>query len=399
MGVKIRKDGSWITLSEGTQGTEGTQGAQGTTGTATQGTGGVRGGSDWTPNLTNVTQSSTDSMTFTKTGGTDGSWDSQVYSSQGFVRGAYASARISSTSGSAVFGLNSDPTTDASYTSVDYAFFFSNGSVAIYESGTLVYASGTYTTGDTAYVIYDGSNVRYYLNGTLLRTVSRTIGSALYLDSSIRTSNLAFNQLAFGPMGEIGTQGTQGTQGTTGTATQGATGTATQGTQGTQGTTGTATQGTQGTEGAQGTAGTGGTGSVTNDTSSTSNRYVTYVDVTSGTPTATYVSSTKLIFKPSTGNLSATSFTSLSDVNKKENITKIDNAIEILLQLEGVRFNWKDTHKPSLGVIAQDVEKILPELVETSDDGTKSVSYGNIIGVLIEAIKEQQKQIDELKRR
>jgi hypothetical protein len=51
------------------------------------------------------------------------------------------------------------------------------------------------------------------------------------------------------------------------------------------------------------------------------------------------------------------------------------------------------------GRIAQDVEKILPELVETSDDGTKSVSYGNIIGVLIEAIKEQQKQIDELKRR
>jgi hypothetical protein len=154
-----------------------------------------------------------------------------------------------------------------------------------------------------------------------------------------------------------------------------------------------------GDAGSTGAQGASGSSSVTDDTTSTSNRYVTYVDVTTGTPTATYVSSTKLIFKPSTGNLSATSFTSLSDASKKENVTRIDNALEITQQLEGVRFDWKDTHEPSLGLIAQDVEKILPELVETSDDGTKSVSYGNIIGVLIEAIKEQQKQIDELKRR
>ena len=123
------------------------------------------------------------------------------------------------------------------------------------------------------------------------------------------------------------------------------------------------------------------------------------VDVTTGSANSTDVSSTTLKFLPSTGNLSATSFTSLSDVNKKKNITKIDNALEITQQLEGVRFDWKDTHKSSLGLIAQEVEKVLPELVETSDDGTKSVSYGNIIGVLIEAIKEQQKQIDTLKRR
>jgi hypothetical protein len=64
--------------------------------------------------------------------------------------------------------------------------------------------------------------------------------------------------------------------------------------------------------------------------------------------------------------------------------------------LEGVRFDWIDNDKPSVGLIAQDVEKVLPELVETSGDGTKSVSYGNIIGVLIEAIKEQQKLIDQL---
>ena len=143
----------------------------------------------------------------------------------------------------------------------------------------------------------------------------------------------------------------------------------------------------------------GGSLSVTDNTTGSSTRYPILVDVTTGSANSTDVSSTKLKFLPSTGNLSATSFTSLSDVNKKKNITKIDNALEITQQLEGVRFDWKDTHKSSLGLIAQEVEKVLPELVETSDDGTKSVSYGNIIGVLIEAIKEQQKQIDTLKRR
>ena len=139
--------------------------------------------------------------------------------------------------------------------------------------------------------------------------------------------------------------------------------------------------------------------SVFDDTSTNATHYPLFSSATSGTISTNKVASTKLNFKPSTGNLSATLFTSLSDVNKKENITRIDNALEITQQLEGVRFDWKDTHEPSLGLIAQEVEKVLPELVETSDDGTKSVSYGNIIGVLIEAIKEQQKQIDELKRK
>jgi hypothetical protein len=228
---------------------------------------GARGASNWTPNLTNVTQSSTDSGTFTKTGGSNSTWDSQVYSSQGYVRGCYASARISSTSGIAVFGFNSDPTTNADYTSIDYGFGFYSGSIIIFESGVQVATpSNSYTTSDTAYVIYDGTNVRYYLNGTLLKTTARSIGSALYLDSSIYTSNLAFNQLAFGPMGEQGTQGTtgtsvQGTQGTTGTSVQGTQGTTGTSVQGAQGTTGTSVQGAQGTtgtsvQGAQGTTGT-----------------------------------------------------------------------------------------------------------------------------------------------
>ena len=63
------------------------------------------------------------------------------------------------------------------------------------------------------------------------------------------------------------------------------------------------------------------------------------------------------------------------------------------------RYDWINNNKPSIGVIAQDIEKVLPEVVETNSNGLKSVSYGNIVGVLIEAIKEQQVRIEELERK
>jgi len=66
--------------------------------------------------------------------------------------------------------------------------------------------------------------------------------------------------------------------------------------------------------------------------------------------------------------------------------------------IRGVSFRFKDTEKESIGVIAQEIEDIVPEVVETGSDGYKSVSYGNIVGLLIEAIKEQQNQINKLKR-
>ena len=160
---------------------------------------------------------STNSTTFTKTGGTANTWDSQVYSSQGYVRSAYASAKISSTTGNAMFGLNSDPSTDANYTSLDYAIYFNNGTLEIWESNIQVYVGGAYAITDVLYVTYDGVNVRYYQNGTLLRTVARVIGNPLYFDSSIYTSNLALTDVSFGPMGETGTQGITGSQGTQGT--------------------------------------------------------------------------------------------------------------------------------------------------------------------------------------
>jgi len=113
-----------------------------------------------------------------------------------------------------------------------------------------------------------------------------------------------------------------------------------------------------------------------------------------------FVAPNKLQFRPFTGTLSATVFTSLSDRTQKEDIRPIENAIEIVNQLTGVRYNWKNnTNKPSIGLIAQDVEEVIPEVVVEMADGLKSVSYGNIVAVLIEAIKEQHVRIEELEDR
>ena len=140
--------------------------------------------------------------------------------------------------------------------------------------------------------------------------------------------------------------------------------------------------------------------SISNDNLTNAERYIIFEDVTSGTVQTVNVASDKLKFNPSSGTLSATVFTSLSDRTQKEDIRPIENAIGIVNQLTGVRYNWKNnTNKPSIGLIAQDVEEVIPEVVVEMADGLKSVSYGNIVAVLIEAIKEQQVRIEELEDR
>ncbi len=139
---------------------------------------------------------------------------------------------------------------------------------------------------------------------------------------------------------------------------------------------------------------------VSDDTSTNATRYPIFEDVTSGTSSSINVSSTKLTFNPSTGTLSATVFTSLSDETQKTNIRPVENATYIVSQMNGVYYDWVDSHNAgSVGVIAQEIEKVLPEVVTTNDQGLKTVSYGNIVGVLIEAIKEQQVRIEELERK
>jgi hypothetical protein len=97
------------------------------------------------------------------------------------------------------------------------------------------------------------------------------------------------------------------------------------------------------------------------------------------------------------GVITATDFNSASDINLKENIRPIEDPLNKVLQLNGVEFDWKETQQPSVGVIAQELEKVFPELVKTGEN--KSVNYNGLIGVLIEAVKEQQEQINILKKR
>ena len=89
-----------------------------------------------------------------------------------------------------------------------------------------------------------------------------------------------------------------------------------------------------------------------------------------------------------------------SDERIKDNIELIPNALEKVQAIRGVTFNRTDTGDDTryAGVIAQEVEKVLPEVVtENAETGIKSVAYANMVGLLIEAIKEQQTQIDDLK--
>jgi len=88
-----------------------------------------------------------------------------------------------------------------------------------------------------------------------------------------------------------------------------------------------------------------------------------------------------------------------SDARVKDNIEPIENALEKVISLRGVSYNRKDTDDKSrkIGVIAQEVLPIIPEVVSKDQNGNYSVAYGNMVGLLIEAVKEQQKQIDELK--
>lgn len=140
-------------------------------------------------------------------------------------------------------------------------------------------------------------------------------------------------------------------------------------------------------------SGPGGSGNVSiiADTANAT-RYITFEDATSGNTTSLNVSTT-LTYNPSTGTLSSTIFNSTSDINKKENLRQINDAMYLIDNLKGYRFNWKDNGLPSVGVVAQEVQTVLPELIGEDN----SVNYNGLIAVLIEAVKELKAELAELK--
>jgi len=102
-----------------------------------------------------------------------------------------------------------------------------------------------------------------------------------------------------------------------------------------------------------------------------------------------------------TGDAWSTGTWGSSDIRWKKNITPINNALEGLMQISGVKYDWRQDEFPEMnfdnkthvGMIAQEVEKVFPELVNTDDKGFKAVAYDKLSAILLEGMKEQQQQI------
>lgn len=106
---------------------------------------------------------------------------------------------------------------------------------------------------------------------------------------------------------------------------------------------------------------------------------------------------TRFTFDRTTGNFTATgTVTQNSDARLKENIVPIESALDKVNSLRGVYFNKINSTDKRIGVIAQEVQEVIPEVVIEDDKGIKSVAYGDLVGLLIEAIKEQSKKIETL---
>ena len=96
------------------------------------------------------------------------------------------------------------------------------------------------------------------------------------------------------------------------------------------------------------------------------------------------------------GTVEANNYNSTSDATKKENVAEIDDALAKVLDLRGVTFDWKNGEGSSAGVLAQEVQKVLPSIVD-GEEGNMSVQYNGIIALLLEAVKELSAEVEHLK--
>jgi hypothetical protein len=138
--------------------------------------------------------------------------------------------------------------------------------------------------------------------------------------------------------------------------------------------------------------------SIVDDNAIDATYYPTLATASGGTITNVNIASTKLTFNPSSGQFSATSFNSLSDIKFKTNIENLESCTDIINAIRPVSFNWKDTGEKSYGVIAQELEAVVPELVINTED-KKTVNYDGIIPFLIGTIKELEERIKILEEK
>jgi hypothetical protein len=138
---------------------------------------------------------------------------------------------------------------------------------------------------------------------------------------------------------------------------------------------------------------------IVNQTASATTHYVTLTTLTSGVATTLNVSSTKLTYQPSTGTLTSTIYVESSSVALKENFRPIENALDKILQLSGTIYDRKDgSHKDEVGMIAEDVNSVIPNVVGKDANGNPStIAYQRLVAYLIEAIKSLKQEINDLK--
>jgi len=137
---------------------------------------------------------------------------------------------------------------------------------------------------------------------------------------------------------------------------------------------------------------------ITNDISTNTTQYIGMSRITTGAWTSAYVASTQLTFNPSTGTLNSAVFNSTSDERMKENIRPLGYGLAEVLQMTGKKFEMKDSGVTSIGLIAQELNKIIPEVVSVSNEetGMLGVNYPVLVSVLIEAIKELELRVKTL---
>jgi len=136
------------------------------------------------------------------------------------------------------------------------------------------------------------------------------------------------------------------------------------------------------------------------DTAGNRSLRVPFTGITTGGLITANVDST-LLYNPSSGTLSTTRVSAVSlnlssDRRLKDNIETVSDAGDVLSKLRGVSFDWKNTGESSFGVIAQELQQILPDLVQQDDDGYLTVQYLGLIAYLIESNKQLLNRIQAL---
>jgi hypothetical protein len=120
--------------------------------------------------------------------------------------------------------------------------------------------------------------------------------------------------------------------------------------------------------------------------------------VSSGNLATSRVSTSALTFQPSTGTFTATAIVESSSITLKENIEPIENALDSILKLSGVTYDRRDTQVHEAGLIAEWVDKVIPELVTKDQNGNAvGIKYSKLSAYLIECVKSLKQEIDELK--